>query len=85
MFSLDGFLQLAFLLMYNSLGRQDFCGCVLSRDSVGSRDIHTVKPYLCHVAICCVEETLLNPENNIFLNFVPKKEVSHGIRNVVWY
>lgn len=69
-FLLMGFCNLHSYCCTTSLGRQDFCGCVLSRDSIGSRDIlHIENSYLCHAVICCMEETLLNPENNI-LNFV---------------
>lgn len=76
-FLLMGFWNLHSCCCTTSLGRQDFCGHVLSRDSIGSRDVSYLEnPYLCHVVICCMEETLLNPENNIFLNFATRKEES---------
>lgn len=55
----------------------DFCGGVLPRGSIGSRDIPYLENlYFCCAAIGCIEEILMSPEHNLILNFVTRRKVS---------
>lgn len=91
LFSLDGFLELAFLLLYNISWKTGFLWSCLTQGSTGSRDMPYIEnPYFCRAAIGCIEEMLMSPENNVILNFVTRRKVSlmHVIMcgsTALWY
>lgn len=89
LFSLDGFLEFAFLLLYIIIWKMGFLFRLLTQG------FHRVQKYairwkslpLC-IAIGCIEEPLMSPEKNVFLNFETRRNMSlmHVIicGNKVW-